>query len=185
MGSVLTMLFITVVDSNSYGYAGFLFVFSNVFFGSSIVFYNAYLPFLVEAHEDLAEASKKGLPASELEAKKAQLSDEMSSHGFAYGYGTSVCLLIISFIIQLFVPNSKENNNVSDRICIFISGIWWLAVSQYSFKHLLPRPGQSMFLFFILVSWLFMSMLLYVCSIIKFATSVKDRNFPPRISWAS
>jgi UMF1 family MFS transporter len=106
-------------------------VISCIGYWSSLVFYNSYLPDLVEE----------------------QLRDRVSARGFTLGYAGSVLLQIICFIFvfkpQWFGITGKfDTNYLPPRLSFILVGIWWLGFAQISFKHLpkgniKPAKGKS------------------------------------------
>ncbi len=57
-GSLLTISVSFFTSPSLYWVIGILIVVTNVFYGSSIVFYNAFLPLLVKSHPEYIEAPK-------------------------------------------------------------------------------------------------------------------------------
>lgn len=85
----------------------------------SIVFYNSYLPDLVEPEHR----------------------DRISARGFTYGYVGSVLLQIACFIIYFFPETfgfytTYEQNHMPARISFLLVGCWWLGFSQITFRYL-------------------------------------------------
>ena len=98
-----------------------LFIIASIGFGSSIVFYNAYLP--------------------EIAAAKDQ--DNVSAKGFALGYIGSVILLLICLTMvtkpSLFgIADATKASQVS----FLLTGIWWMGFAQITFS-VLPKSQPS------------------------------------------
>ncbi|KAI9019080.1 autophagy-related protein 22-like protein [Hyaloraphidium curvatum] len=160
LGSVLCVLFLAVVNPSLYWLAGLLAVLSNVAFGASIVFYNSYLPLLVESHPEHLEAvlavkqrvedgeSDEQAHKELLETRDA-LSNRVSTHGFAMGYASGTLLLAISGGILFATGGSTYVM----QAMIALTGVWWLGFSVFTFLWLKPRPrpplppGENYFIF--------------------------------------
>jgi len=139
VGAVSTMALIFVAEPSLYWFAGLLVIVSNCFFGLSVVFYNAFLPLLVDAHP---EVRKLKLLDSENERKiREHVENEMSTKGFMAGYAGSLLLIIVSVIIAFMM---SDGGTVTERVCIFIAGLWWLAFSIVPVMYLEPRPGPPL-----------------------------------------
>ena len=98
-----------------------LFIIASIGFGSSIVFYNAYLP--------------------EIAAVKDQ--DNVSAKGFALGYIGSVILLLICLTMvtkpALFgIAGATKASQVS----FLLTGIWWMGFAQITFA-VLPKSQPN------------------------------------------
>ena len=153
VGSVSCMLIVLCATKDSYALAGFLTVISNGFFGVSILFYNAFLPYISRGHPDIIKAkedhkdacAKGGLSKDDIASAEKKLldnflntQDRISSKGFFWGYVSGGCMTIVSIGLVLFLPSK---NYFGIRICIFLSGLWWLGFSIPAFLNLKPRPG--------------------------------------------
>lgn len=94
------------------------FVLAAIGYCGSIVFYNAYLPEIAPDH----------------------LQDKVSARGFAYGYIGSVVLQIICLVFIL-KPGwfGIEDATFGPRLSFLLTGIWWLAFAQITFRRL-PAP---------------------------------------------
>jgi len=96
-------------------------VVSCIGYWASLVFYNSYLPDLVdEAHRD-----------------------RISARGYTWGYTGSVLLQIICFLIVFFpetfgLQTEFEQNYMPARISFVLVGIWWFGFAQVTF-HYLPK----------------------------------------------
>lgn len=100
------------------------FILATIGHAGSLVFYNAYLPEIVD--EDRM--------------------DRVSAKGFAWGYIGSVILLIISLLIITFPEKiGITSSTLPVRLSFLMVGVWWLGFAQITFKRL-PIPeaiGQS------------------------------------------
>ncbi|MFT3825662.1 MAG: MFS transporter [Chitinophagaceae bacterium] len=94
-------------------------LFACIGFWSSLVFYNSYLP-------DLVEESQR---------------DRISARGYTWGYVGSVLLQIVCFII-VFFPDTFgfhtdfQKDHMPARISFVLVGIWWFGFAQIPLRRL-------------------------------------------------
>lgn len=128
--------------------AGLLLIVSNATYGTSFLLYNSYLPVLVRSHpryqkalqqyaarspEDATDHSAKDDPHTVFD----ELSDEISNHGYAFGYVGGLLNIILGLAIIVFVANNMDGL----RLATFLAGAWWLLFSLITFVLVKPRPG--------------------------------------------
>ncbi|GAA0756261.1 MFS transporter [Psychroflexus lacisalsi] len=90
-------------------------------FWGSIVFYNSYLP-------DIAYRNQQ---------------DKASAKGFSLGYIGSVILLILCLVLIMFHKFfGFESEALPTRISFILTGIWWIAFSQYTYAYL-PKGNRK------------------------------------------
>lgn len=90
-------------------------------FWGSIVFYNSYLP-------DIAYRDQQ---------------DKASAKGFSLGYIGSVILLIFCLVLILYYEFfGFESESLPTRISFILTGIWWIAFSQYTYSYL-PKGNRK------------------------------------------
>ncbi|MFV8226858.1 MFS transporter [Christiangramia aquimixticola] len=95
--------------------------FALIGFWSSLVFYNSYLP-------DIAFPDQQ---------------DKASAKGFSLGYIGSVILLVICLIMILkYDWFGFEDEGLPTRLSFVLTGIWWIAFSQYTY-HYLPKGNKK------------------------------------------
>ena len=99
---------------------GVLFVFANLCFGASIVFYNAYLP-------DIASPEQR---------------DRVSSFGWAMGYLGGGLLLLFNLIFFQFHDALGISSGLAVRINLASAGLWWLGFSMFTWRRLRSRQPQ-------------------------------------------
>ncbi|WP_026705003.1 MFS transporter [Flavobacterium soli] len=88
-------------------------------FWGSLVFYNSYLP-------DVAFNEQQ---------------DGLSAKGYSLGYFGSVILLLIS--LALVMSQETDADKVETmKLTFVLTGIWWIAFSQYTFYHL-PKGNKN------------------------------------------
>ena len=102
-GTITTLSFIFVAAPEAYWFAGLLVIVSNCFFGLSIVFYNAYLPLLVDAHPKVRELNM--IDSAKERKIREDVENEMSLTGFIWGYIGSVFLLVVSVVLAMIIPS--------------------------------------------------------------------------------
>ncbi|KAG0313770.1 Autophagy protein 22 [Dissophora globulifera] len=158
--------------------AGLLTIVSNVAFGASWVFYYAFIPTLAHDHVQVVEARRNVLLEVETWSDyyfiKDRVSNSLSSHSMALGYGSGVTMLIIAAGIAL----AMGQTTYSLQIGIALTGFWWFGVSFFTMKYLPPQPGvplaENVNLF--LYSWRRLGKTLYKASLLK-------ETFKYLISW--
>lgn len=127
----------------------------NIFYGTASVFYNAYLPLLVQNHPKYLEAATSNAPIREnayetnrfftpqqrkLHKTGEKLSSFISTMGIAAGYSAGI--IVILSVILYFKMFGTEG--LSIQICIGICGLWWLVFSAISLWYLKYRPGPEL-----------------------------------------
>jgi UMF1 family MFS transporter len=151
-GSLLTISVSFFTSPSLYWMIGILIVLTNVLYGSSIVFYNAFLPLLVKSHPEFTEASSE----KKLEVEES-LNNSFSTRGFIMGYSSGVFLLLVSVPVVLLMSRSvqvpfecEEYKTIETdatpgyRLSIALAGIFWFCVSFFTFIWLKPRPGPPL-----------------------------------------
>ncbi|HMN12252.1 MAG TPA: MFS transporter [Bellilinea sp.] len=114
------------VRTGDWLFASILFVFGQVGFAGSIVYYDALLPHI--ANED------------EL--------DKVSSKGFAMGYIGGGILLAINLVMIMFIPTLFPEDQVSamtglmTRLCFVTVAIWWFVFTLPLLRHV-PEPVRK------------------------------------------
>jgi UMF1 family MFS transporter len=150
IGCLSCMAFITCDTPDKYGLAGILTVVSNTFFGTSYLFYNAFMPYLTRSHPAFLDAKfeyktiKTGAATGVGAASKKLLdtyhdtADMISAEGFKWGYisGSFCCFLSIGVIFM--IPSL-----FGMRLIIFMMGCWWFVFAIPLFLFLHTRPGPN------------------------------------------
>lgn len=118
IGAVMTMAMF-LVTGPTWWLGGVLFVFANLSFGASMVFYNSYLP-------DIASEDQR---------------DSVSSFGWAMGYLGGGLLLLLNLILYQFRKSifGDDPGSLAVRINLASAGVWWLGWSLWTFATLKPR----------------------------------------------
>ena len=120
VGASCTMLtFFSAYTSFAWIWLLITFAIGNIGFAGSLVFYNSFLPHIAPR----------------------DLSDEVSSRGFAYGYLGGGLLLLIHLILNLLLSNTSYIDLVT-RLSLASIGIWWFGWALWTFK-VLPEPPIS------------------------------------------
>lgn len=90
-------------------------------FWASLVFYNSYLPDIAFPHQQ----------------------DKISAKGFSMGYIGSVILLVICLgMILNYEAFGFENESMPTRLSFVLTGLWWIAFSQYTYYYL-PKGNKG------------------------------------------
>ena len=123
LGAFATMGLYFLQGSN-YQLGGLLFIFANLSFGASIVFYNAYLP-------EIASADER---------------DKISSQGWAIGYlGGGLLLLINLLFVQFWAAGLGLTTGQAVRISLASAGVWWAIFTLIPLLALkVRRPQRSL-----------------------------------------
>ncbi|KAF9398294.1 Autophagy protein 22 [Mortierella sp. AD011] len=100
IGSIFTILFVAIRSASLFWLAGVFVMISNVAFGASYVLYYAFIPALARDHPDVVTSKRNvamGIETwSDYQFVKDKVSNSLSSHSMAVGYGAGVALLIIA-----------------------------------------------------------------------------------------
>lgn len=112
------------LEGNNYLLGGALFLFANLSFGASIVFYNAYLP-------EIASADER---------------DKISSQGWALGYlGGGLLLLVNLLFVQFWAEDLGLTTGQAVRISLVSAGLWWAIFTLIPLARLQNRrPIKSL-----------------------------------------
>jgi len=151
-GSISVISFFFLVPGPNYWIGGIFLISSNLFYGSSLVFYNSFLPQL-------------GNTGDKKERKEISISN-ISCCGIILGFSVSIVLLVVNIILFFIFPescrsscnscptqcydycprnwnpNNCDPNHLAYRINISSSGIWWLIFSFFTFLWL-NSSGES------------------------------------------
>lgn len=96
-----------------------MFIFANVSYGASIVFYNAYLP----------------------EITSEDQRDKVSSRGFAFGYLGGGVLLALNLVLVQGAEVFGISKLMAVRLSLLSAGIWWGGFALFTFALLKKRPA--------------------------------------------
>lgn len=128
--AVLANALLFFITGNLYVLGGVLFIISNVCFGASIVFYNAFLG----------------------EITTEDQRDKVSSRGFAYGYFGGGLLLALNLVLVLGAERIGISAGMAVRLSFLSAAVWWGGFAIITFKFLKTReatkqlpPGQNYF----------------------------------------
>uniref|UniRef100_A0A7S3D2A9 Autophagy-related protein n=1 Tax=Palpitomonas bilix TaxID=652834 RepID=A0A7S3D2A9_9EUKA len=155
IGCFATMAFMFLGHHSLWWLGGVLAIVSNLSFGASQVFYDAFLPVLVDAHPDVKKVVKEKGMTEEAVKFRDRVQNSMSTRGFAAGYGSGVILTVVCVALNLFLtdPGPELDPECSvplpppsllQRMSIALSGAWWLLFSIFTFVKLRSRPGPSL-----------------------------------------
>ena len=167
-GCACTCLMGNISSSSDKSLAATLLILANICYGASFVFYNAYIPFLAESHEDVmtADAANKLVHQehqlhsvyflrclmSLLQAVKRDVESRISNTGYITGYCGGIIMTLIAVAVAFLnaaestaTQREKDDaSNRSGRIVLVIVGIWWFCFSLFTFIRLGSHPGPSL-----------------------------------------
>lgn len=125
-----------------------MYIISTVCFSFCVVFYNAYIPLLVKSLPEMQavmaeEVNNSDKSASQKKIKEVEdeLTSSLSLKGLACGFSGQFMFLCGVFVVILFSPTT---NNYSTRLAVFLSGIWVLVFSTFTFWLLEKRSGPPL-----------------------------------------
>lgn len=126
--AVIANALLFFITGNLYLLGGLLFIISNVCFGASIVFYNAFLG----------------------EITTEDQRDKVSSRGFAYGYLGGGLLLALNLAFVLGAERIGISAGMAVRLSFLSAAVWWGGFAIITFSRLKTRaatkelpPGQN------------------------------------------
>ncbi|KAF9980966.1 Autophagy protein 22 [Modicella reniformis] len=169
IGSISTILFSAIRTASLFWFAGVLVIVSNVAFGASWVLYYAFIPTLTRDHPEVLDV-KKNVEAgvetwADYQFVRDKISNSLSSHSMAVGYGAGVCLLIVAAGIAV----AMGQTTYSLQLGMALTGLWWFLVSFFTLKFMPSQPGQPLSgnvnLFF--YSWKRLGKTLYEAKLLK------------------
>lgn len=147
LGACACCAFIVLPFSASlYWLGGALIMLSNISLGVSVVFYNSYLPLMVEDSalvQGAVEGKAKGaLGDDDVYKAREAANSEYSSKGQMWGYvGGTTCLVLSVVVVAVCSMVLSASDWWSYGIAASLSGIWWLAFSAPAIARLPERPG--------------------------------------------
>ncbi len=115
LGVISTALLFFPNQPGSWLIASFFFIFANIGFAGSLVYYDALLPHVARADEI----------------------DQVSSKGYMMGYIGGGILLAVNLVMIMFVPTwfPALNTSLMTRLSFLTVAIWWFAFSLPLFKR--------------------------------------------------
>ncbi|CAI5467343.1 unnamed protein product [Closterium sp. Yama58-4] len=137
MGAVPCILCLALTAPSLWWLAGLFAIIANLGYGISLVGYNSYLPVLVDASPKVLAA---GPDEASILAVREKVENQASLSGLAMGTLASVLSMLLTFAITLLIPDDLLKLRVTVAVC----GIWWIALSAFTFAWLHPRPGPPM-----------------------------------------
>lgn len=133
------------IGNEMYGLAGALLAVGNVALGVSVVFYNSYLPLMVDADANVVEAvegAKIGKKSEEeVNAVREAVTNEISSAGQGYGYVGGTSALVCGFIAVIVAGAAGANDRTSLAVGCVIAGLWWGIFAEIAFRFM-PADGE-------------------------------------------
>ena len=158
VGAILTMSFSATYGPEMLWLVALLSILISTVYGSTLVFYNAYLPLLVNNHplvinnelKDINYTSKpvgsednngegEGPSSNNLGLRRDQLASSISTKGVIFGYTSALLVLGFSVIMIQFIPYRGIAS-----VAVGFTGLWWLSIGFPSLFWFKPRPGQEL-----------------------------------------
>eukprot|EP01084_Bolivina_argentea_P160467 279435_1 len=93
-------------DKSLWQFAGWWCIITSIVYGLSIIFYNSWLPIIVETHPDVINACAEGVSKDKLKRIIEYKTDKLTLVGFAWGYIGGMVVLIFALGILLVEPYS-------------------------------------------------------------------------------
>jgi UMF1 family MFS transporter len=116
-----TALFFVTAAAGNYLMGALLFIVANLFFGSSIVVYNSFLP----------------------EISSPEERDRVSSRGWALGYLGGGLLLLINMLMYAKATESNADIGFTVRTILASAGIWWALFTLIPMRLLPATAARS------------------------------------------
>ena len=162
-GAIATSSLFFVWTPSLWWLAGMGIVVSNTCIGASIIFYNAFLPLLVEGHEDVIAAKRNDAVVTKddeastpsttattkmtsVEEVRELVTNRISSTGFLLGFVSGV--LLICFCAGLALSGVLSAESVAGDTLVYrfsnlVTGIWWLVFGIISYSGIKCRPALA------------------------------------------
>ncbi|KAF9995407.1 Autophagy protein 22 [Entomortierella chlamydospora] len=144
IGSIFTILFAAIRSASLFWLAGVFVIISNIAFGASYVLYYAFIPALARDHPDVVSSKRNvamGIETwTDYQFVKDKVSNSLSSHSMAVGYGAGVALLIIA----AGIAEAMDQTTYSLQLGIALTGLWWFLVSFFTLKFMPSQPGEPL-----------------------------------------
>ena len=146
-------------DASLWQVAGWWSVITMVLYGLSIIFYNSWLPILVETHPDVVAACKadkdhkagstqNGTNDDALKQLIAQKTDHLALVGFSWGYIAGIVVMITCLVILVLEPAAYTANDAVGSSDILQSGtntafseLWARKVTALTIYHSISREN--------------------------------------------
>ena len=146
VGALATCAYIIVpVSASLYWFGGVLIIVANISLGISVVFYNSYLPLMVDDSQEVQDCVAAEATAlagkDEMRAAQEKVSSEYSSKGLMWGYIGGTSCLVLTFILITVLSFAGVSAHWTLGIGSMLSGVWWLGFSFWAFARLPERPG--------------------------------------------
>ena len=141
IGSALCMGVMAFYHHSLYWGNALMMIFSNLSFGAAVIFYNAYLPLLVGASEDIVDLLEdESSTPEEISSKIDETTARISSYGPAFGYVGQGIMLMVNLVIFAMMSDTT----FATQLNCAISGAWTLLFGILSWSRLKDRPGPAL-----------------------------------------
>eukprot|EP01083_Nonionella_stella_P112481 330935_1 len=105
--SLMTIAYVFLTRPHDYLFAGFWVAIQLVFTGLTIIFYNAYLPHMVENHWFVRRAIRNEKHCNEIVGIKQQLTDDISQYSYAIGYVGALIMTVVAVLVFIFMSQTS------------------------------------------------------------------------------
>jgi UMF1 family MFS transporter len=139
LGGISTLCYMFVKDPSLFWVIALLSIFSNICFGTSWVFYNAYLPVLTKHQPKVKKAYRED--PSNVSMISDKTANKLSANAFGYGYSGGILALLCTVGILFSLDGDKMTKLL---YAISFTGAWWLVFMLISVVYLKPRPGPPL-----------------------------------------
>ena len=149
---------ITTASDRLYGWGGFTYIVANVSLGTSVVFYNAYLPLMVDREARVLGALQLvegGADDGEnnLNKERETATNDLSSSGQGWGYVGGTSALILGAIVNAICYSAGLGTKMGFAMGILINALWWFVFAEtMAFPNMpdghgkkIPEKGLSIF----------------------------------------
>ena len=153
LGALSTMAFALIPGGNDnhryWEIPGLLTIVSNVLFGLSVVYYNAFLPLIVANHPEVVSSRQNGDADDVYEAVQRRVENEISSKGMTGGYAGGVLMLLVSggvLLISGALAKDAQPHVIANgyKFTCLVAGTWWLVGTLACTAYMHPRPGPPL-----------------------------------------
>ncbi|KAJ3324860.1 Autophagy protein 22 [Blyttiomyces sp. JEL0837] len=138
------VLFLTVTKSSLYWLAALFYIFGNIAYGFSYVFFYSWLPILVRNDEQVIEVRKSPTATlEEVHQVTEKVTNLVSSKGFMYAYTAAVIEIILGVGVALAI-GAKAGLVYGLQCSVAFASLWWIGGMYHVFRDMKTRPGPPL-----------------------------------------
>ena len=108
---------------------------------------NSFLPVLTSNHPSIRGVRQESFSPTltrELLSPAAKLSNSISSHGVALGYGSAVFVQVLAILVLILASRFTTSKTLPLRSVLFLTGVWWAVFTVPTYIFLRSRPGPPL-----------------------------------------